>query len=536
MSREKHPGFKEIDQIANGEILLSLEGISKTYEENQVKANQNVNFYLKKGEIHAIVGENGAGKTTLMKILCGLEKPDKGQIYFVGKPVRINSPRDAARLGIGMVHQRFCLIESYSVADNIVLGEEPLKFKFFYDRKKAQEISSDLIKRYGFNLNPKVPVNSLTVGEKQRVEILKVLYRGSRILALDEPTSLLTEQEIHNLFAVLSRLREMGFTIILITHKLEEIFLISDRVTVMREGKVIATMPTNKTTKNELACMMVGKEIALQIQKEERDRGKPVLVISNLTCFQPGQKQPLLWNIHLKVHEHEILGVAGVAGNGLGELEDILSGMWQKGEVSGEILLDGLPIKDLPPEQLRKLGLAYVPSDRLQRGSSLKMPISDNLIVSNHHNFLRFGILKRPEILAHSKSLISRYMIKGSPHMEIGTLSGGNIQKTVLAREFSHPTRFLLISEPTWGLDVACSEFVYREILEMRERGVAIMLISSNLDEILALSDTVAVIFRGRIVGVFPNKGLDKEFLGLYMLGLKREENPYEKEEEALKC
>ncbi|MGB9835027.1 MAG: ATP-binding cassette domain-containing protein, partial [bacterium] len=258
MNREKTPGFKEIDKIPNGEILLSLEGISKTYEENQVKANQDVNFSLKKGEIHAIVGENGAGKTTLMKILCGLERPDKGQIYFAGKPVRIHSPREAARLGIGMVHQRFCLIDSYSVADNIVLGEEPLKFKLFYDRKKAQEIAAELIQKYGFKLNPKAFVNSLTVGEKQRVEILKVLYHGSRILVLDEPTSLLTEQEIHNLFEVLSRLKEMDFTIILITHKLEEVFLISDRVTVMREGKVIATMPTKETTKSELACMMVG--------------------------------------------------------------------------------------------------------------------------------------------------------------------------------------------------------------------------------------------------------------------------------------
>lgn len=526
MKQEKQ-GVCIIDQVKNGETLLVLDGVSKTYEENNIKANQDVHFELLKGEIHAIVGENGAGKTTLMKILYGLEKPDKGRIILAGKPVQIHSPRDADRLGIGMVHQKFCLIDSFTVADNIVLGREPRKYGVCYDRKKAKELSDELINKYGFNLNSKAVVGTLTVGEKQRVEILKILYRGSKILILDEPTSLLTEQEIHNLFEVLARLREMGFTIILITHKLEEVFLVADRVTVMREGRVITTIPTSETQKNKLACLMVGKEVSLQVSKKPKERGKPVLTISNLSFIMPGFPRPLLDNISLKVHEHEILGIAGVAGNGLGELEDVLGGMVQKGEILGDIRLNGDSIVGLPPEQLRKRGLAYVPSDRLQRGSSLKMTVSENMIVVNHHNFMKFGVLKRSDICNYSSTLIDRYVIRGSPNMEVGTLSGGNIQKAVLAREFSHPTKFLLISEPTWGLDVACSEFVYQQILQLREQGVAILLISSNLDEILALSDTVAVIYRGRIVGVFENKELDKEFLGLYMLGLKEERNPY---------
>ncbi|MCR4429207.1 MAG: ABC transporter ATP-binding protein [Caldiserica bacterium] len=515
--------------LEKNEVILSMEGIYKTYPDNLVKANQNVHFSLKKGEIHALVGENGAGKTTLMKILCGLEKPDKGQIIFQGKPVSIHSPRDADRLGLGMVHQRFCLIDSFSVADNIVLGKEPRKYRFFYDRRKAEKIASELMKKYGFNLNSSSLVASLSVGEKQRVEILKILYRGSKILALDEPTSLLTEQEIHSLFEVLKNLKNMGFTIIFITHKLDEVFQIADRITVMRDGKVVATLFPHETTKTELASLMVGKEISLQVNKPENKRGKPVLVISDLTYSKPRISTPILRDINLVVHEHEILGVAGVAGNGLGELEDLIGGMVPEGEVTGDILLDGVSIKGLPPEKLRTLGVAYVPSDRLQRGSSLKMAVCENLIVSQHHDFISFGFLKKKKITKHSRDLIEKFQIKGVPNMEMGTLSGGNIQKTVLSREFSRPARFILISEPTWGLDVACSDFVYQEILQMRENGVAILLISSNLDEILALSDTVAVIHRGQIVGVFKNENLDKEFLGLYMLGLKTGENPYAK-------
>lgn len=521
----QHIAKINLDQIPQGALLLEMTGIWKTYEDNQIQANQDVHFDLRKGEIHALVGENGAGKTTLMKILCGLERADKGSIHIAGQPVRIHSTHDADELGIGMVHQRFCLVDGFSVADNIVLGKEPRRASFFYDHIGAKRAVADLAARYGFEIDPGVSVSSLTVGQKQRVEILKILYRGSRILVLDEPTSLLTEQEVKGFFDTLRNLRKMGYTIVIITHKLEEVGSISDRVTVMREGKVVASLPTIETTKTELARMMVGKEVVLQVEKLEQRPGKPILTISHLTMVLHGRPRPFLFDVNLQVRQGEILGIAGVAGNGLGELEDVLGGMKQQGTVSGEIHLEGRNILGLSPARLRSAGFAYVPADRLQRGSSLLLSVSDNLIVADHHSFLSHGVLQKNKISDFACELIDKFSIKGTARMPIGTLSGGNIQKTVLSREFSRRPKFLLISEPTWGLDVACSEFVYNQILFMRAQGTAILLISSNLDEVLALSDTIVVLYQGQVVGKFVNRNLDREFLGGYMLGLKRDES-----------
>jgi ABC-type uncharacterized transport system ATPase subunit len=505
------------------DVLVEMCGISKVYPDNNVIANKDVNFNVQRGEIHALVGENGAGKTTLMKILCGLERAEQGTIKIAGQLVRIRSARDADRLGIGMVHQRFCLVDNFSVADNIVLGKEPLRAGVFYDREKAKETVRQLSEKYGFEMDPNMLVGMLTVGQKQRVEILKVLYRGSTILVLDEPTSLLTEQEIRVFFNILRQLKTMGHTIVIITHKLEEVGQISDRVTVMREGQVVDSRPSTSLDKATLARLMVGKEVLLQVEKVACNPGDAILEIRDLSLVDPTCPRPLLSHIDLRVCAGQVLGIAGVAGNGLGEMEDVLTGMNSRGKATGHILLEGIDALGFTPARLRCLGVAYVPADRLQRGSSLELALSDNLIVVDHHNFLRYGVLRSRPISDFSRDLIKRFGIKGNMNAPIGTLSGGNIQKAVLSRELSRRPRLLIISEPTWGLDVACSEFVYQEIMEMRSQGTAILLISSNLDEVLALSDQVAVMYRGEVAGLFPNIGLDRESLGVYMLGLQKQ-------------
>jgi ABC-type uncharacterized transport system ATPase subunit len=500
-----------------------MRGITRRFPDNGVTANRKVDFDILEGEIHALVGENGAGKSTLMRVLCGLESPDEGRILFQGRPVRIHSTRDADRLGIGMVHQRFSLVDSFTVAENVVLKREPRTRLFFYDREAARSKVRELGQRYSISIDPDAVVGGLSVGQKQRVEILRILFRGSRVLILDEPTSLLTEQEVHSFFAVLRQLKALGYTIVIITHKLEEVGQISDRVTVMRGGRVVDTRPTAQVDRPTLARMMVGKEVLLQVDKPPFQPGREVLRVRGLTLLDPGSVRPILDDVGLSIREGETLGIAGVAGNGLAELEDVITGMVSGGEVRGEAHLNGQDILSASVARLRRLGLAYVPADRLHRGSSLSMKLSDNLIVADHHRFLWNGVLMRRTISEFAQDLISRFDIKGHMNTPIRMLSGGNIQRAVLSRELSGKPGLLVISEPTWGLDILSSEFVYREIVAMRAAGTAILLISSNLDEILALSDTIAVLYRGQVVGVFPNQGLDREFLGDYMLGMKRQ-------------
>ena len=501
---------------------LRMQEITKLYPENNVLANNSVTFDVRQKEIHALVGENGAGKTTLMKILYGLESPDKGKILLNGKEAHIYSPLDANRLGIGMVHQHFRLIPEFSIAENVVLGIEPRKRGIFFDRKKTVQNVNKVIEEYGFNIDPCLRVSRLTVGQKQLVEILKILYRRADLLILDEPTSVLTEQQIRKLFDTIRNLRSIGKTIIIITHKLGEVKAISQRVTVMRGGRIVAVRQTEDVDERELSRLMVGKSITFQFKREPFAPGRAILKLKGVVLKERGRDRPLLDGVNLKVRAGEIVGVAGVSGNGLDELEDVVSGLRRVSE--GLILHDDRDVTRMTALDLRRRGLAYVPADRLRRGSSLQSSVLENLIISIHHNFLYAGIFKKQQVEDFARELTEHYFIDSDPRVPIGTLSGGNIQKVILARELASKANFIVFSEPTWGLDVASSEFIYEKILEIRKQGVAVLLISSNLDEILSLADTVVVMFRGRIAATLANtREMTRELIGEYMLGLKND-------------
>jgi simple sugar transport system ATP-binding protein len=500
---------------------LEMKGVTKRYSDDLL-ANDAIDFSVEKQEIHAVVGENGAGKSTLMKILYGLEQPDAGTITLDGARVVIHSPLDANRLGIGMVHQHFKLIPDFTVAENVALGAEPVRGGLFIDRSAAHARIGKVIESHGFAVDPTARVAELTVGQMQQVEIVKMLYRKAELLILDEPTSVLTEQEIRRLFDTLRSLRRNGKTCIIITHKLHEVKEISDRVTVMRKGRVVAVRDTAGVDKAELSRLMVGKSVLFQFEREKKACGSPVLQLEGVSLRRRASGRPLLDTVSLTVRSCEIVGVAGVSGNGLGELEDVVSGL--RRIESGRILHNGEDISGLSTATLREKGLAYVPADRLHRGASLHSTVTENMIVSNHHGFLRAGFLAGARIQQFAERLTRSFSIDGAPQVPIGTLSGGNIQKVILARELASASNLLIVAEPTWGLDVASSQFVYEKILEMRSAGAGILLISSNLDEILGIADTIAVMYRGRIVAILPNApDLSKERIGEYMLGLRED-------------
>ena len=498
---------------------LEMKGITKLYP-NDVLANNGVDFSVERNEIHAVVGENGAGKTTLMKILYGLEQADRGEIFLDGRRTVIRSPLDAARLGIGMVHQHFKLIPEFTVAENVVLGIEPTRAGLFMDINAAAEALRSEIEIHGFGIEPRARVSRLTVGQMQQVEIVKMLYRKAVLLILDEPTSVLTEQEIRKLFGTLVSLRDHGRTIIIITHKLQEVKEISDRVTVMRQGSLVAVARTADVDKEELARLMVGRSVLFQVEREKKACGAPVLDLQGVSLRQRGRGRPLLDDVSLTVHSCEVVGVAGVSGNGLGELEDVVAGLRKIS--TGRILHGEEDITHCSPRELRERGLAYVPADRLRRGASLESSVTENLIVFHHHGFLRAGFLKAGKIQEFAQRLTRSFSISGAPETRIGALSGGNIQKVILARELDSVSNLIMFCEPTWGLDVAASQFIYEKILELRSAGVGVLLISSNLDEILGVADTLAVMYKGRVVANLANSAeITKELIGEYMMGLR---------------
>jgi general nucleoside transport system ATP-binding protein len=508
------------------EYAVEMHGITRIYPENNLRANDAVDLTLRQGEILCLAGENGAGKTTLMKVLYGLEHPDEGDIQVMGKSVAIGSPLDANRLGIGMVHQHFMLVDDFTVAQNVVMGVEPTRYGGLYDMKKAEEKVAKVISDHHFSVDVKKKVRNLTVGQKQQTEIVKMLYRDVDILILDEPTAVLTEQEIEALFVTLRELARLGKSLILITHKLNEIKAISHRVAIMRQGRLVGTYNTAEVDEREISRLMMGQSVTLHIDRVETGfAAKPVIRFEDVSVLRHGQQRPLLDKVTFSANTGEILGFAGVGGNGLGVLEAVLGGFVPV--TSGKIFHNDVETTNQGTAKLRNDGLAYVPADRIEVGSAVAASVAENLIVDARSSFARHGILDHKMIGAHSQKLLQKYSVKGTPGMPIGTLSGGNIQKVILAREIEQYKDYIVLSEPTWGLDIASSQYVYERMAQLRSAGAAVILISSNLDEILAVADCIIIFYRGAIVAMLAGNdalGISKEELGAYMLGLKRQE------------
>ncbi len=501
---------------------VEMRGIIKTFP--GVVANDEIDFILKKGEVHGLLGENGAGKTVLMSILYGMYKPDKGRIFVNGIEVDVESPSTAIELGIGMVHQNFMLVPSLTVAENIVLGREPEKYHFWFDSNKAIGEVQALSEHYGLDVDPESEVHSLPVGLQQRVEILKALFRGAEILILDEPTAVLTPQEVDGLFRAIRALRQRGKSVIFISHKLKEVCAICDRITVLKKGKVVGTVNKDDTKLEELAKMMVGREVLYTFEKKHKTSGNVVLQATGLRALND-HKLLALKDITFKVYEFEILGVAGVEGNGQTELVEVLAGI-RKLE-AGQISLNGKPIAALSAHERIEKGLSKVPDDRQRKGLILDFSVSENLILGRHDKppFAKSWFRLNPERISNfADTLIQEYSIK-TPNQDTlaRNLSGGTQQRVVVAREFSGEPELIIASQPTRGLDVGATEYVRKKILQMRNKGSAVLLISADLEEILALSDRIAVIYEGKIVAIRESGKTNDFELGLLMTGCKNE-------------
>lgn len=505
---------------------VEMRNISKAWP--GVVANDHVNLTVRKGEIHALVGENGAGKTTLMNILYGLIHPDSGEILINGQPAHISGPRDAIRLRIGMVHQHFMLIPPLTIAENIVLGHEPSSIVSTYDVKRARETILKLSKQYGLPIDPDVLVEKLSVGLQQRVEILKILYRAADILILDEPTGVLTPQETFELFGVLRGLVGQGKTIIFITHKLREVLELSDNITVLRRGKNAGTLVTSKTNQAEIARMMVGREVLLRVNKTPAHPGPVILHVEDLHALSDRGLE-VLHGVSFDVHAGEILGIAGVEGNGQSELVEAITGMRKvtQGKMTLSENKDGQPGKTqditfMNAREERRVGLAHIPEDRRGSGLVLADSIADNLILGRQRwpQFSRNGVvLLLRNIVAWARKLIKEFDVR-TPSTEVSarSLSGGNQQKIIVAREFSANPTALIASQPTRGVDIGAIEFIHRRIIEQRDAGKAVLLISAELDEIRSLSDRIAVIYEGKIVDIVSSEATEEQ-LGILMTG-----------------
>jgi simple sugar transport system ATP-binding protein len=506
--------------------FVEMHDIVKRYP-NGVVASKNVNFAVEKGEIHALVGENGAGKSTLMKILYGLEQPTAGQIRLAGRRVTIANPPQAIDLGIGMVHQNFMLVPSFTIAQNVVLGQERRK-GLWIDADEAIRVTETLAREYGLAVDPKAKVDVTPVGMRQRVEILKALYRGADLLILDEPTAVLTPQETDDLFDAVRRLVNQGKTVIFITHKLVEVKEISDRVTVMRLGEVTGDVKTAEVTEEDIARMMVGRDVLFRIDKPPQRRGQAVARVHKLGYISE-TGQPQLREVSFNIYAGEILGIAGVEGNGQTQLAEVLSGL--KPAAMGEVSINGQPVLGHGPRHIREAGVAHIPEDRLSNGVALEASIAENLVVDRYYRpplTTRRWLMHPGQIRQRAEALMQAFDIRGSGYSApIASLSGGNMQKVVVAREFSSDPVLLLAAQPTRGIDIGASEFVRRQLVEKRNEGKAVLLISADLAEIMSLADRIAVMYKGQIVGVFQNgPELTEAELGLYMLGLKRQPAP----------
>ena len=495
---------------------IELTGIDKKF--GPVHANKNINLTVAKGSIHGIIGENGAGKSTLMSILYGFYQADSGEIRINGKPVAIKDSQTAISSGIGMVHQHFMLVENFTVLENIMLGAEGgalLAKGVASARAELKRLEQD----YGLEVDPDAVIEELPVGLQQRVEILKAMYRGAEILILDEPTGVLTPAEADHLFKILRVLRDQGKTVILITHKLREIMAITDTVSVMRRGEMVATRKTAETSVEELAELMVGRRVLLRVEKGEAHPGAVILSVKNLTV-KDNRGVTMVDNVSFDVRAGEIVGIAGVAGNGQSELLEAIAGIRQP--VSGEILIDGQPIGKASPARLRELGLAHIPEDRHHMGLVLKFEEYENSVLGYHRDpkYGRGMMLDLEAIRKDAEQKIEKYDIRPpNPRLKTANFSGGNQQKIVVAREIERDPRILLIGQPTRGVDIGAIEFIHKRIIDMRDQGKALLLVSVELDEIRALSDRILVMFAGHVVGE-KTADAGEQTLGLMMAGI----------------
>ncbi|MFW5711301.1 MAG: ABC transporter ATP-binding protein [Spirochaetota bacterium] len=502
------------------QVILETKNIVKQFP--RVLANNDISINLHKGEILSLLGENGAGKSTLMNVLYGLYTPTSGKILLNDQEVVFNSPKDAIDLGLGMVHQHFMLLEPFTVTENIILGAEPGKFGTI-DYKEARREVKEISEKYGLKIDPDATIETLSVGLQQRVEILKALYRQAKILILDEPTAVLTPQEVDELFQVIRELRNSGVSVIIITHKLEEVMAISDRVYILRGGEVAGERKTSETDKTDLANLMVGREVVLTVEKEDKEAGKePVFRIEDLRVLNQ-KNYPAVDGLSLRVHPGEIVAIAGVDGNGQTELAESLMGLLPV--ESGKVYHLGDDITDLSTKDRIERSISYVPSDRQRHGLILSMTIGENMMLGHHDRkpYVVHGMhLNYKYINSYAEELVKAYDIR-TPDVQnpVKKLSGGNQQKVILAREFSRKPTFIMVTQPTRGLDVGAIEYIHKQILAMRDRNVGILLISLELEEVFALADRIKVLYEGKIVKDFDPKKTNHKEVGYYMTGGK---------------
>lgn len=498
-------------------MRLELRGITKRFP--GVLANDRIDLDVAEGEIHALLGENGAGKTTLMNILYGLYRADEGEILIDGVPAAFDSPRDAIAAGIGMVHQHFMLIPVFSVTENVMLGVEETGALGLLDRREARRRVEEISQRYGLEVDPDAMVEDLSVGAEQRVEIVKALYREAELLILDEPTAVLTPQETDELFGVMRTLKESGKSIIFITHKLKEVLAVADRITVLRRGRVEGTTTPKESTEQQLASMMVGRDVRLEVEKGPAKPAAPVLQLEDLRVLDD-RGQVAVDGVGFEVREGEVLGVAGVQGNGQTELVEAITGL-RRAE-AGSVLIEGRDLTGAKPRKVFLAGVGHVPEDRIGDGLVLDFSVADNLVLDQYYlrPFARGLVRDDQAVEKAAEERASEYDIRAASVLApVSTLSGGNQQKVIVAREFSRPIKLLVASQPTRGLDVGSAAFIHEQIVRQRDEGIGVLLVTTELDEVLSLSDRVVVMYRGRIVATVDPKEVSREQVGLLMAG-----------------
>jgi ABC-type uncharacterized transport system ATPase subunit len=504
-------------EVGAATSMLEMRGITKRFP--GVVANDRIDFDVRVGEVHTLLGENGAGKSTLMRVLYGLYRPDEGEILLNGAPVTISSPADAIQHGIGMIHQHFMLVQTLTVAENVALGLRSAR-RPLTDLDRVSERIRELSSGYGLRVEPDAYVWQLSVGERQRVEIVKALYRNASLLVLDEPTAVLTPQEVDDFFVILRQMVDDGRGLVFISHKIREVLALSDRITVLRDGRTVGTVLPADTSRRDLANMMVGHEVA-QVERPTEVRGGDVRLIVEGLCVRGDRGGDAVRGVDLEVRSGEIVGIAGVSGNGQRELAEAIAGL--RSPRAGSIHLEGNALDGRGPAEIRKAGLGHVPEERMRDGVIGDFTVADNLMLvdSRSPTFTRGGFLRSHAIRRHCSELVSAFGIK-TPGLETPTrnLSGGNIQKLILARELSGRPRVLLVAQPTRGVDVGAAEYIHRRLIEQRESGTAILIISEDLDEALALSDRILVMYEGSIIGEVDPRTTTRETLGLMMAGV----------------